>query len=206
MRRSSSRSALPPIRSTPSTRTATRLRGSPASLPSTPGSTSARWPAVRPWAPPRSTRRDCPTGSRPEPPPTDGGRPVADDVARLLACDPALHAVIVDTLGRPLDVGTSTRFATPRLRRGAHTRDGGCVFPGCEIRPAWTDLHHVVPFPTGPTDLDNLACLCRHHHRVSHRHGWSMHATDDGWFWWRTPTGRSFWSQRHGSQRVEPPP
>ncbi len=48
--------------------------------------------------------------------------------------------------------------------------------------------------------------LCRHHHRVTHRRGWSLHATDDSWFWWRTPTGRTFWSQRHGRPRTGPTP
>ena len=31
-----------------------------------------------------------------------------------------------------------------------------------------------------------------------------MHATDDHWFWWTTPSGETFWSQRHGRQRAGP--
>jgi hypothetical protein len=33
-----------------------------------------------------------------------------------------------------------------------------------------------------------------------------MHATGDGWFYWTTPSGHSFWSQRHGKQRTGPTP
>jgi hypothetical protein len=58
----------------------------------------------------------------------------------------------------------------------------------------------------GTTDTANLAPLCRRHHGITHRTGWAMHATDDGWFWWVTPSGDSFWSQRHGTQRAGPTP
>ncbi len=96
----------------------------------------------------------------------------------------------------------------PRQRRAIALRDGGCVFPGCGCPAAWTDAHHVEHYtPTeGPTDIDNLAGLCRHHHRVTHRNGWTMTATADGWFWWTTPTGDQIWSQRHGTQRAGPAP
>jgi hypothetical protein len=86
-------------------------------------------------------------------------------------------------------------------------RDGGCVFPGCDLPPHWCDAHHVVPFEAGgSTDVAGLASLCRRHHGVTHRAGWRMEATADGWFSWTTPAGRTFWSQRHGRRRRHPPP
>ena len=33
-----------------------------------------------------------------------------------------------------------------------------------------------------------------------------MHVTPDQWFWWETPSGNTFWSQRHGKQRAGPAP
>ena len=33
-----------------------------------------------------------------------------------------------------------------------------------------------------------------------------MVAVGDGWFWWTTPTGRGYWTQRHGKQREGPAP
>ena len=33
-----------------------------------------------------------------------------------------------------------------------------------------------------------------------------MHKTVDQWFWWQTPSGDTFWSQRHGKQRTGPTP
>jgi hypothetical protein len=134
---------------------------------------------------------------------TPDGTVVPDEVSRVLLCDPDLHPIVLNSLGVPLAMGHTVRYATPRQRRAIALRDGGCVFPGCGCPASWTDAHHVEPFtPTdGPTDLDNLAGLCRHHHRVTHRQGWTMTATPDGWFHWTTPTGHQFWSQRHGTQR-----
>lgn len=72
---------------------------------------------------------------------------------------------------------------------------------------AWTDLHHVIHWEHGgPTEMWNLASLCRFHHGVVHRLGWKMHATDDQWFWFETPTGNRFWSQRNGIPRAGPSP
>ena len=45
----------------------------------------------------------------------------------------------------------------------------------------------VAEFPDGRL----LAAGCRHHHRIWHRRGWVMRATDAGWFWWQTPAGRT---------------
>jgi hypothetical protein len=139
---------------------------------------------------------------------TPDGTVVPDDVSRVLLCDPDLHPIVLDSLGIPVDMGHTVRYATPRQRRAIALRDGGCVFPGCGCPAAWTDAHHVEHYtPTeGPTDIENLAGLCRHHHRVTHRKGWEMQATADGWFWWTTPTGHQLWSQRHGTQRAGPAP
>ena len=37
-----------------------------------------------------------------------------------------------------------------------------------------TDAHHLLRYPKGPTDLANLALLCRRHHVMVHEGGWSL--------------------------------
>jgi hypothetical protein len=135
------------------------------------------------------------------------GARLQDGTTRTLCCDPDLHAVVVDSLGVPLDLGRHVRLASTAQRRAVAARDGGCVFPGCDAPVAWTDNHHVDHYERGgPTDVRNLAALCRRHHGITHRTGWEMHATPDGWFQWRTPTGHTLGSQRHGRQRTGPAP
>ena len=123
-----------------------------------------------------------------------------------LMCDPDVHPLLVDDDGNPLKLGLSARRATAKIRRAAIVRDGGCcVFPGCDR--AATRFHHIHHWEhRGPTDLDNIAGLCPYHHGVTHRTGWHMHTTVDHWFWWSTPSGHTFWSQRHGQQRAGPAP
>lgn len=128
------------------------------------------------------------------------------DVAVLL-CDASVAATVLDGLGLPADAGRSARVPGPRLRRALDARDGGCTHAGCDRPPRHCDAHHLLPWEHGgPTDLDNLVLLCRRHHRVAHRRGWSLTLGHDGWTEWRTPTGRTFTGQQHQQSRAGPSP
>jgi Domain of unknown function (DUF222)/HNH endonuclease len=81
----------------------------------------------------------------------------------------------------PLEVGRATRVVTAAERAALVVRDGGCVVPGCDRPPAWCEAHHLVPWLAGgPTDLDNLALVCRAHHRAVHEGGWRLGRDPDG--------------------------
>jgi len=141
-------------------------------------------------------------GERPDDVRTADGHHLHRHTADTLCCDPKIRALVIDSLGVPLDLGREIRLANRDQRRAVHRRDGGCVFPGCDAPAGWTDVHHVIHFEhDGPTDIANLACLCRHHHGVVHRRGWSMRTTEGQWFEIRTPSGGVLQSQRHGRQR-----
>jgi len=129
---------------------------------------------------------------------------LADGDLDLLLCDPVVRALVVDSLGVPLDLGRAVRFATPDQRRALAARDGGCVFPGCGVGHSWTDAHHVVRVADGGfTDLANLALLCRHHHGVVHRNDWHMEHVGGQRFTFTTPRGAVLDSQRHGRLRAD---
>ncbi len=117
-------------------------------------------------------------------------------------CDAGFHAVVLDSLGRPTDAGREVRHPSTAQRWSLLARDGCCTFPGCDAHLGWLDAHHVRHWAHGgTTDTDNLVVLCRRHHRVAHRSGWSLELDADGWTRWTAPDGHTFFGQRHHHRR-----
>jgi hypothetical protein len=49
------------------------------------------------------------------------------------------------------------------------------VFAGCQAPPGVCEVHHLVTWAHGgTTSLDNLALLCRRHHRAVHEDGFVL--------------------------------
>jgi hypothetical protein len=112
------------------------------------------------------------------------------------ACDAGAWRVVVTARSEVLDVGRQTNRWPVGIRRAITLRDRGCVFPGCERPPSWTDIHHCTPWNEGGrTSVDNGALLCRRHHTFIHRHRWRI-TIDDGQPVTRTPDGTPFTIQR----------
>jgi hypothetical protein len=120
---------------------------------------------------------------------------------RLRAAAAHLPPVLGGTPRQPLEVGRATRVVQPAQRAALAVRDGGCVFPGCDRPLAWCDAHHLWHWADGgPTDLANLALLCRAHHRAVHEGGWQLIRGPDGRFAAHPPdpgTGRAHRPHRH---------
>ena len=75
-------------------------------------------------------------------------------------------------------------------------RDPACVFPGCTRPSTHCDLDHIEAYlppdeggPPGQTHPDNLAPLCRHHHRVKTHARWSYRRLPNHSYRWTTPNG-----------------
>jgi hypothetical protein len=80
-----------------------------------------------------------------------------------------------------LEVGRTSRVVTAAQRSALAVRDGGCVFPDCTRPLAWCEAHHLRHWlHGGPTDLANLALVCRTHHRAVHEGGWRLVRGPDG--------------------------
>jgi HNH endonuclease len=102
-------------------------------------------------------------------------------VARLRMAAALLPPVLAGAPSEPLDVGRASRVVQPGQRSALAVRDGGCVFPGCDRPLAWCEAHHLIHWlDGGPTDLANLALLCRAHHRAIHEGGWRLARAPDG--------------------------
>jgi hypothetical protein len=102
---------------------------------------------------------------------------------RLQAAMALLPPILGGAPTQPLDVGRTSRVVQPAQRTALAARDGGCVFPGCARPLAWCEAHHLLHWlHGGPTDLANLALLCRAHHRAVHEGGWHLARGPDGRF------------------------
>ncbi len=75
-------------------------------------------------------------------------------------------------------------------------RDRHCVFPWCSRDARACDLDHVEPYdedgPPGQTRPENLAPLCRRHHRCKTSGRWRYRRRPDGSYDWIGPHGRRF--------------
>jgi Domain of unknown function (DUF222)/HNH endonuclease len=101
--------------------------------------------------------------------------------AQLQAAMTRLPPTLGGAPTQPLEVGRTTRVVTSAQRAALVVRDGGCAVAGCERPPAWCEAHHLVHWlHGGPTDLANLALVCRAHHRAVHEGGWRLGRDPDG--------------------------
>ena len=121
-----------------------------------------------------------------------GYGPIDPETARRLTAQaPSLYRVLVDPGTQTVvQVGREHYEVPPALRRYLQLRDERCRFPGCNRNADLCDIDHTIPWAwDGETNADNLAHLCRVHHRLKER-GWSVELTDDGVMHWTSPFGR----------------
>ena len=75
-----------------------------------------------------------------------------------------------------------------RLREQVIQRDHACVFPWCTRPARGCDIDHVIPYDDGgETATDNVAPLCRRHHRLKTHGGWTSTMFEPGRFLWTSP-------------------
>ncbi|MDE0805554.1 MAG: DUF222 domain-containing protein [Acidimicrobiales bacterium] len=120
-------------------------------------------------------RRGRPTGTRQ----LADGTSIPLPVLLNWRCEAQVSRAWLDARGQMLSYGRDERYANRDQRRALAVRDGGCGVPGCDRPPAHCDSHHVIYWESfGPTDIDNLVLLCRHHHRSVHRGRLSIRMLD----------------------------
>jgi hypothetical protein len=121
----------------------------------------------------------------------DDATPITAADARRLACDANVHRVITRADGSILDYGRTTRIISAALFTVLSLRDRGCRYPGCDRPCHVTDAHHIRHWiDHGRTAPENLVLLCRFHHGVVHRPGWTIQLQPDATVTVTTPDGR----------------
>lgn len=111
--------------------------------------------------------------------------PVSLRTVERIACSEGIVPIRFDSEGAVLDLGRAQRFFSAKQRIALAARDGGCLFPGCDAPPGWTEAHHFVHWKRdhGRTDVRDGVLLCRFHHVEVHTHGWEIERDDRGRLW-----------------------
>ncbi|HEX5916841.1 MAG TPA: HNH endonuclease signature motif containing protein, partial [Nocardioides sp.] len=105
-------------------------------------------------------------------------------------------------------------YAVPdRTREQVILRDRTCVFPWCTRPARRCDIDHVIPHDPdaqaegrpqpGPTQTDNLAALCRSHHRLKTHTAWRYAMPAPGVFEWTSPHGHSYRRDHTGTSPID---
>jgi len=142
----------------------------------------------------------------------DDGTPIARSTVERLLCRCKLTAIATKlALGGEIEVVGITdwvRDATAKQRKALKRRDVGCVFTGCTAPFEWCDAHHLWQYELGgPTLLDGLVLLCKHHHHLVHQGGWQLwRAREDGRLYLRKPDGTPVPVVPHGEKVPDGPP
>jgi hypothetical protein len=90
-----------------------------------------------------------------------------------------------------------------RLAEQVRQRDRTCVFPGCTRTGRFCDIDHIRPYDRGgTTSSDNLAVICRRHHRHKTFGGWSYWMVEPGMYVWRSPLDHVYVRDRTGTTKA----
>lgn len=97
--------------------------------------------------------------------------------------------------GAVLSVGRELYRPPAALAKLVKWRADRCMAPGCGMPASRCEIDHTLAWSDGgTTGLDNLAPICRGHHRVKHHGGWRVRQVPDsgGAVAWTSPAGREY--------------
>jgi hypothetical protein len=136
----------------------------------------------------------------------DGAGPIPAHIARELAAGGTWRRMLTDrTSGTLLDLGRTQYPPSGPLREVIQERDQTCRFPGCQRKATACEIDHVIPWPEGATNRDNLACLCAYHHRLKTFGNWKLTLDADGACTWTSPDGLQYITRPPKPGGISPP-
>jgi hypothetical protein len=130
-----------------------------------------------------------------EPATLSGYGPIDVETARdLVARAPSLIRILTHPVtGVRLAMDRQTYTPPPDLKRWLRVRDETCRAPGCGRAASLCDIDHVHPWGAdGVSNDDNLAHLCRRHHRLKGSGYWRTELDDRGRMLWVSPWARRY--------------
>jgi len=104
-------------------------------------------------------------------------------------------------------LSTDTYEVPGRIAEHVELRDKTCVFPYCHRPARRCDKDHIVPWDEGgETATDNLACLCRLHHRLKTHGAWTYTRVEPGVYLWHSPYDYTYLRDHTGTTDLTPKP
>jgi hypothetical protein len=98
------------------------------------------------------------------------GTPIPPELARTIALNAGVSALILGPDGIPLYLGNTVRFVTPGQRRALEALYHTCAFRECAIPARFCEVDHVLNWSdVHTTDIDLLAPCCSWHNRAKYR-------------------------------------
>ncbi len=137
-----------------------------------------------------------------------GDLPITAETIRRWCGETSTRVRVLPVLDQQERIHHQAYEIPERLREQIIGRDHTCVFPGCTAPARACDIDHIVPFDHaqpargGPTATENLACLCRRHHRLKTTGRVSYRMTSPGAFAWDLGTSATFVRDHRGSRRA----
>jgi hypothetical protein len=81
-----------------------------------------------------------------------------------------------------------------------------CIHPGCRQPSVDCDIDHRILFSDQPvTCTCELGPMCRHHHVIRHKYGWSYDLVDGGDFIFTSPFGHCYTTSGKPAPVAQPP-
>ena len=125
------------------------------------------------------------------------------DQIRTWCANPDTEVVVKPVIDLNEHIHVEGYEVPDRLREQVTLRDHTCVFPWCTRSARKMDADHVIPYAEGgTTSSDNIAPLCRRHHRLKTHSAWSYTMLEPGSFLWSSPHGYQFLRDHHGTLDV----
>lgn len=116
------------------------------------------------------------------------------------------HATVTPVIDLNREWSVERHDPPPTMREQVVLRDRHCVFPWCDRDARAGDLDHIQAYdsngPPGQTCPDNLAPLCRRHHRCKTHGRWRYRRNEDGTYTWTSPHRHEYLVTNDGTRRI----
>lgn len=121
-------------------------------------------------------------------------------IARILGHEHVSLRPVIDLA----DTTSADRYEIPAdISEALHLIKPADIYPYAEGTGRRMDRDHTIPWPHGPTSVDNLGLMTRTHHRIkTHAQGWSVEQLPGHRYLWRTPHGRYLLTDSLGTHRI----